>query len=180
MRFIPIFDPYLHAVKYDKQVQDELARLFRLWNNAKYLTEYFNKQSKDLTYYNVSVAEAVRLTRIEINNFRKKLFIILNSKDPNIDTLFSSLNNEEYRREVRLSKQKAKPNPNYWLRIYALKIQENRYLIIGGAIKLHEKMDEDATLTELGKFNRVRDYLIAENVIDYDSFYELILEEDEN
>lgn len=180
MRFIPIFDPYLHAVKYDRQVQDELARLFSLWNNAKYLTEYFTKHSNDLKYYNVSVAEAVRITRIEINNFRKKIFIILHSKDPNIDSLFSSLNNEEYRREVRLSKQKAKPNPNYWLRIYALKIQSNRYLIIGGAIKLHEKMDEDATKSELVKFNRVRDYLIAENVIDYDSFYELILEKDEN
>jgi hypothetical protein len=180
MKFIPIFVPYLHAVKYDKQVQDELARLFRLWTNAKYLTEYFNKQSNDLKYYNVSVEEAVRITRIEINNFRTNLFKILNSKDPNIDSLFSSLNNEEYSREVRLSKQKAKPNPKHWLRIYALKIQANRYLIIGGAIKLQEKMDEDATITELGKFNIVRDYLIAENVIDYDSFYELILEEDEN
>lgn len=41
-------------------------------------------------------------------------------------------------------------------------------------------MDEDATITELGKFNIVRDYLITENVIDYESFYELILGEDEN
>jgi hypothetical protein len=180
MKFIPIFAPYLHVVKYDDQLQDELVRLSALWNNAKYLTEYFTKRKNDLKFFNVSVAEAVRLTRNEINQFRRRLLNVLHSKNPYLDDLFSNLDNEEYRREVRLSKQKAKPNPKHWLRIYALKIETNRYLIIGGAIKLHEKMDEDVTITELGKFNIVRDYLIAEKVIDYDSFYELIIEDDEN
>jgi hypothetical protein len=67
MKFIPIFEPYLHVVKYENQAQDEFVRLVTLWNDAKYLTEYFTKQSNDLKYYNVSVPEAVRITRAEIN-----------------------------------------------------------------------------------------------------------------
>jgi hypothetical protein len=35
--------------------------------------------------------------------------------------------------------------------------------------------EDDKTIKELEKFNFVRDYLIAEKVFDYDSFYELVI-----
>ncbi|MEY3425321.1 MAG: hypothetical protein RL679_679 [Bacteroidota bacterium] len=174
MEFDRIFAPYLHAVRIDGV--NVFNKIVTDWNNANYLFEYFSKKEQDLKYFNVSVPDAVRITRFEINKFRNNLQQILNSKNPNLDQLFSNLDNKEYRTDVELSQQKAKPNHKYWLRIYALKIESNRYVIVGGALKLKELMDEDeATKKELVMLNQVRDFLRNEGITDYDGFYELII-----
>ncbi len=174
MEFDSIFAPYLHVVKIDGT--NVFNKIISDWNNTKYLFEYFKKREQDLNYYNVSVQDAVRITRLEINKFRNNLHQILNGSNPNLDQLFSNLDNQEYRTDVELSKQKAKPNRKYWLRIYAIKIEPNKYIIVGGALKLKKFMnDDEATKKELVKLNQVREYLRNEGVTDYDGFYELII-----
>ena len=60
-----------------------------------------------------------------------------------------------------------------WLRIYAIKLSEGIYVIIGGAIKLTLKMEERVhTKLELVKMEKVRSFLLNENIIDNDSFVE--------
>ena len=60
-----------------------------------------------------------------------------------------------------------------WLRIYAIKLSEGVYVITGGAIKLTLKMEErEHTKLELAKMERVRSFLLNENIIDDDSFVE--------
>ncbi len=174
MEFDSIFVPYLHVVKFNGV--NAFNKIIEDWNDAKYLFEYFKKREQDLKYYGVSVSDAIKITRDEINKFRNKLNQILNSSKPNLDQLFSNLDNQEYRIDVELSQKKAKPNPKYWLRIYAIKIESNIYLIVGGALKLKQFMDDDdATKNELIKLNQVRDFLREEGVTDYDGFYELII-----
>lgn len=60
-----------------------------------------------------------------------------------------------------------------WLRIYAIKLSEGIYVITGGAIKLTLKMEErEHTKQELVKMEKVRSFLLNENIIDNDSFVE--------
>lgn len=52
------------------------------------------------------------------------------------------------------------------------------YLVTGGAIKLTATMQErEHTLKELYKMEKVRQYLLSENVIDADGFNEMINEQ---
>ena len=54
-----------------------------------------------------------------------------------------------------------------WLRIYAIKLTHGFYIITGGAIKLTRTMQERAhTLEELRKMEEVRNFLLANNIID--------------
>jgi len=75
---------------------------------------------------------------------------------------------------LTLSKQKARRR---WLRLYALRIDKNVYLITGGAIKLTKTMEERPhTSEELAKLERCRQFLQNNNVFDTDSFKELLNE----
>jgi hypothetical protein len=93
-----------------------------------------------------------------------------------IQTLFKPLNNSEYR-IVQLSKNKAYGNRNQsWLRIYAIKVDVNTFVVTGGAIKLTRTMNErEHTSLELIKLTRCRDYLREEGLIDEQAFKELEL-----
>ena len=63
------------------------------------------------------------------------------------------------------------------LRIYAIKIDENCFLITGGAIKMSQKMqDHPDSNNELSKINKAKEYLKDNDVVDEDSFYEFIKE----
>ena len=58
-----------------------------------------------------------------------------------------------------------------WLRIYAIKLDPGIYIITGGAIKLTRTMQErEHTLVELARMEKVRRYLLDNDVVDMDSF----------
>ena len=74
-----------------------------------------------------------------------------------------------------LGKEKARLKDAYrhasWLRIYAIKLNPGIYVITGGAIKLTRTMQErEHTLRELVKMEKVRSHLLANNIVDKESF----------
>jgi hypothetical protein len=72
--------------------------------------------------------------------------------------------------------QKGKISRNI-LRVYAIKIDDNCFVITGGAIKMSQTMkDHPGTLNELSKLNRAKDFLEENDVFDDCSFFELISE----
>ena len=61
--------------------------------------------------------------------------------------------------------------------MYAIRIDNNCFVITGGAIKMSQKMqDHKDTQEELKKLNKAKDYLADNDVHDIDSFTELINE----
>lgn len=63
------------------------------------------------------------------------------------------------------------------LRLYAIKIDEETFVITGGAIKLplhHLMEDRDHTIKELQKIKKAQDYLRANQIFDEDSFFEFL------
>lgn len=102
------------------------------------------------------------------------------SPDANLDQIFSPLDNQRMA-EILLGKEKARPRnkPGHasWLRIYAIKLAPGIYIITGGAIKLTRTMQErEHTLVELAKMERVRRYMLENNIVDMDSFQDYLNE----
>ena len=64
-----------------------------------------------------------------------------------------------------------------WLRIYAIKLEPGIYIITGGAIKLTRTMQErEHTLVELARMEKVRRFLINNDIADKDSFMDFLNE----
>jgi hypothetical protein len=79
-------------------------------------------------------------------------------------------------RKVKLGFHKGKIRQNN-LRIYALKIDEEMFVITGAAIKMSQKMEAHFdTLNELKKLNQARAFLVNEDIVDGASFYELTIQ----
>lgn len=176
MKIIRTFVPSLLAFKFSDDEPDELEKLFDQWVDPIYLSEFFEENEKDI---DVSIEKAIDRVRSEAKFLRRKLIELTRSEPIGLNELFKNLHNQEIKPKL-LSPQKA---PNRWLRIYAIRIDENVYIITGGTIKLdsgaiaankqYEMQDRNHTNEELKKINRCRDYLLSEGVIDEESFNEI-------
>ena len=69
------------------------------------------------------------------------------------------------------------PRHASWLRIYAIKLEPGIYVVTGGAIKLTRTMQErEHTLVELARMEKVRRFLIENEISDKDSFDDYLRE----
>lgn len=173
MRIVSIFDSDLYSFQYNENDQNELARLLDLWNDTEYLYGFLRKNRSDLPTGKsiVNIAKEIIDWTNEIEDLLYEI-----SKDPNarFEHFFKPLHNHEIH-EVTLSKQKGRKQ---LLRLYAIKIDENCFLITGGAIKLtHLMEDRNHTQEELNKIERCISYLSENGVSDSGSFFEFITEQ---
>jgi hypothetical protein len=104
----------------------------------------------------------------------KELKKLSESPKESLDRIFEPLDNYM---DDSFSRNKAKGDrQKSWLRIYALKIDDNLYVVTGGAIKLTRSMQErEHTSKELRKLERCRDYLRELGITDIEGFKELDL-----
>ncbi len=168
MNIFSIFDDNsLFVVKYKDEEYDELERLFNLWTDVEYLEEFFHENKENLQYFKVSVEEAVLITIQEA----EKLEDLISGE---VLLPFVSLHNSSFGVH-ELSEQKARFR---WLRIYALRIENEVFLITGGAIKLTRTMqDNPITEKELAKLKQCINFLKENGVFDNDSFLDLLNED---
>lgn len=165
------------AVKYDEMQDNILYHTFHDWLDLEWLESFFTENAADLQRY-------FKITNIEDAIFdtmsdatRLQALILDLSPEANLDKLFRPLENNRTA-EIVLGKEKAKGfrisgHPS-WLRLYALKLEPETYVITGGAIKLTHTMGErQHTLMELQKMENVRNFLITEGVSDLDGMYDL-------
>jgi hypothetical protein len=173
MKILPIFAPHLYAVKYENETYDELERLFDGWDDIENLESFFEANSDDLEYFGIDIDEAIMNTTKEARAFRKIILETGDKENPDFDLIFKNLDNYETG-VFELAKQKS---TRRWLRIYAIRIDTNVYMITGGAIKLTRLMEERShTRIELDKLERCRNYLKDNHVFDNDSFKEMLNE----
>jgi len=162
----------LYAIQYSGEIQDEYHRLFDLWSNAEYLFDFFSKHAHDLKYYSIVPTDAALETyelaeRME-TSIEKACIHGTRDVGQSLQTLFKPLSNHETSINSEHQKTKAKRK---WLRLYAVRIGPNCFVITGGSIKLTKKMDERAhTKKELGKIDRVIDFLKEEGLYDPTDF----------
>ncbi len=173
MKIVTIFAYNLFAFHYKGEKENELSRLLDLWNDTAYISSFLEEHKRDIPSH-----ENINQLPFKIlgfsNNIDDKLNELANNESLQLEEFFAPLHNQEYQ-ELKLSKQKGSKN---YLRLYAIKIDKNCFVITGGAIKFTHLMEQRPhTKQELVKINRCRDYLKDNGVFDADSFYEFINEE---
>lgn len=179
MRFVRIIDgcDHLWAVKAEDKEADELTLLFRNWTNGEYLLDFFMENFDDLkSYFHIErLDEAVNDTFEDAEALQSLVLDMPYTE--HLDDLFKPLDiTDACARE--LSREKARnwdrDRHASWLRIYAIRLEPNIYVVTGSAIKLTRTMQErEHTAMELIKLNRCKDYLKSNGVFDQDSFVEL-------
>lgn len=179
MRFIRIIDGYDHlwAVKAPDKEVDELTALFRNWTDGNYLLDFFMENFADLEgFFHIRrLDEAVNDTFEDAEALQELILDFPYTE--HLDELFKPLDVYDTRTR-ELNREKARNWNRYrhasWLRIYAIRLEPDVYVVTGGAIKLTRTMQErEHTALELKKLNRCKDYLKANGVFDQDSFVEL-------
>ena len=174
-----IFKDHLYSVQYEGYSESEFTRLFKLWKNPENV-DLFIDTYKDLMKspfweeQGISTSDARRLITQEAiateSHFLDLYLNTINGDVPDFNQEFVFLDKHVFEFRIR-SKHKMygtheKDRPSF-LRIYAIKVENNCFLITGGAIKLTHRMDEAEYLQEeVRKLNTVRDWLEQEYIID--------------
>lgn len=175
----------LFSVKYRDEEKDELGRLFDDWTDIEFLESFFETHINDLNkefYTYLSIEDAVEQTLNDVEDLETRLIDVgkcgQDDKYNTLETLFKPLNNNAKYPPSALEKSKVYGSERKsWLRIYALRLESNVFVITGGAIKLTRTMNNrEHLLDELDKLEKVKQYLITESIIDNDSlidFFEI-------
>ncbi len=182
MNILEIIKGSLYSMQFPDQEQDELTILFHNWLDASYLYDFFYNNRLDLFgpfFKHESIEKAVEETIEEAQNLFDKLIIMakFGKNDPynKLQKMFQPLSDSDYKLRV-YQKSKVKGNKKRsWLRLYAIRIEANTFVITGGAIKLTKTMNErNHTNKELQKLTVARDYLRKMEILFKEDF--LILE----
>lgn len=193
MKLISIFavtNNRLLAIKNKNEKHDEFSKAFNQWQDISYLEDFFENNKNDLQsgfFGQVSIRDAVFSTVEESIKFekyiKKKISESKKTNEPILNNLiFKPLDN--YDESITLQKNKAYGlnNPS-WLRLYAIRISINAFVVCGSAIKLTEKMNHrQHTIDELKKMEATVNYLKSVGLCDENDcdYIEIIIKEDEN
>ena len=190
MTLVPIFvgtnpdNSGLWAVRYNEE-PNEFRRLFTLWGDIEYLDNFFHEHIDDLQPPSwIDAEEFIEQTVYDLieeaNELEDALTYYvkegLSGGEYNLQQLFKPLDNRIYELQT-LQKSKAsiktrlRRDPK--LRIYAIRLAPNLYIITGGAIKLTHTMNERPHLVEeLSKIDRVRGWLKSQGIFEPDDLNE--------
>lgn len=176
IEIVSIFTDRLTSFSYDTGHPDEFSRLFSQWQDPQYLYQFFTEHIEDLQggfFGSISWQTAIKQTRDEARRLEQKLQH-LSGGTPDLDSIFEPLKLEE---PVELTRSKAKGDkPKSWLRIYAIKLQANVYVVTGGAIKLTRRMqDKEHTRLELRKFEQCKAFLREQGITDIEGLSEIFI-----
>lgn len=170
----------LYSVKFEGEKSHEVARLFELWNDIEYLEDFFYTHFADLNNFwsDLTAREAAKVTKIEAKRLEGRLLRLAKAGNEgvveNLSVLFKPLGNIMLRsRELEKCKARGAGSKS-WLRIYAVRLNINEFVVSGGAIKLTKTMNErQHLLRELEKLDRVSRH-IREDQINEFGFFELL------
>lgn len=173
-------DRKLWAVHFEDEEDNELYKVLNNWADVIWLRDFFKENIDDLNaYFNITDIKVAVNDTIE-DSERLRYIIMDISPDTDLSRIFRPLNNNEAS-DAMLQKEKARLKRKYghssWLRLYAIKLIQGNYIITGGAIKLTATMQErEHTRQELVKIDKVRRFLLEENIIDDEGFIEYLSE----
>ncbi|VAW21360.1 hypothetical protein MNBD_BACTEROID01-1335 [hydrothermal vent metagenome] len=178
MKIVSIFGNNLFAFQYTGEQENEFKRLFNLWADPEYLEEFFEQNKADIAngYFGTfSIEGAIFETYEYAEYLEEKLLALAEQSEPEqlkgLEQIFTPLHNTQIR-ILDLNQSKARYQ---WLRLYALRVEKNVYIITGGAIKLTQSMQEKQhTLKELRKIQQCRNYLLKEGIVDVEGIIEEI------
>jgi len=176
MKIVPIFVPDnseegLWSIHVGGEPQNEFEKFFDVMNDIEWLHNFFEQNKADLHggfFGSISIGLAVSRTLEEVEEMENSLYDYseqgFKGRDSNLQHFFKPLNNFEYSITAH-QKSKARIRKG-WLRLYAIRLAENCYLVTGGAIKLTLDMKRAHLQNELKKLEQAK-VLLDSNGIAY-------------
>jgi hypothetical protein len=163
---------------YDEKQEDEYTSLFRSWNDVNYVMQFMEEHKELLnasvwrgrntpviaTKQVMNEADGMKLLFERLNTNAKK------GRKPDFDDLFVYLDGKyKYVREWHPMKSYGPIHPSM-LRMYAIKMGSNIYLITGGGIKLSDSIQHSPDLKDhvIQNIDRVRAFLRENGIMDSD------------
>jgi hypothetical protein len=148
----------------------EFRRLFDFWNNPFRLRVFFEEHEEDLNndYWDgITIEEAIHKTRTEAKELEAILLEYAEAgktiRLKNLSMLFKPLSKGKLEKEFEKDKIKV-VGKKKWIRLYAIRIEANLFIVCGGAIKLRKTLnDRTYLIKELEKLEITRDYLMDED-----------------
>lgn len=176
MEIVEIYPPYIYSVKYDGMDENEFDRLFEEWNDSEKIMDFMMENAdylkKDIWKHINEPEAAVKQVHKEAE-YLEDLFYDLYQKTetgerPDYDSHFQYLDGK-YGSVIEYI-----PMKSYGLgipsllRIYAIKIAANVYVITGGGIKLARTIQDSPGLKDsvIQGIDKVRSFLRSEAIID--------------
>lgn len=161
MKLKSIFANKIWSVQYDGVPKCSFDESFYNWFDIEYLFDYFERHKelveKSDIWKNFSLEELVEVVQQEANDFLERL-----ETENDFDNEFHALSPNCVEFNLVRSKAYGKTieNKPSLLRLYAIKIETNKYVVTGGAIKLVHTMQEQEELrNELTKLRIVGEWL---------------------
>ncbi len=166
----------IYAILNHTEEQDEFERNLSLWSDPEYITNYLEVNNHYLGSEHFkndsidSLVSKIEKEAIEIEKLMlQKAQAGFNKSGESLQQLFKPLNNRKYKLHVH-QESKAVISDHHFpkpiLRMYAIRIAENTFVITGGAIKLvHLMEDHDDTRKELKKLENAKTFLVESNLI---------------
>lgn len=171
MEFITIFETpnQLLSSVVDGET-DEFNKVFEQWRDVNYLREFFKSNYKDLSsgYYQIAeIDDAIYRTLNDANllfeEFRNIAIEAPDAKE--LNNFFKSLDNYEYREKAHKKCKAYGIIDRSWIRLYAIKLESNSFIVTGGTIKLTRLMsDSSHTQLEFEKLEKCRNYLQSNGI----------------
>lgn len=173
-------DNRLWAARFDGEENNEFLKAFYDWTDVVWLRAFFKENINDLNAY-FKITDINQAIRDTIDDSLQLRFLMLDiSPEVDLSKIFRPLDNNQAS-DAMLQKEKARLKRtnchSSWLRLYAIKLTPGVYIITGGAIKLTATMQErEHTQKELAKMDKVRRFLLEENIIDDEGFIDYVSE----
>lgn len=175
MEIEEIYKPYIYSIKYNGQELSEFDRLFDAWNDITEVVEFMQAHQAYLNdpvwceqYTPTSAARKVRDEAIELEDLFYNLCKNTDQgKTPDFDSHFKFLGGKYQVYEYIPMKSYGTGRPSF-LRMYAIKLKNNLYVITGGGIKLADTIQDSPDLQNhvIQNIDKVRAWLIQNGIMD--------------
>ena len=176
MEFVQVLSGYDHlwAVKSPDKEVDELTDFLMRIKSPDYLLDFFMDNLEDLqsNFHIELIGDAIDDTIEDALELQREIMTFPETEY--LDEIFVPLGSSDLTIQM-LTREKARnwdrPRHASWVRIYAIRLEPNVFIVTGGAIKLTRAMqDRPHTQQQLDNLNACRDYLMKNGVFDQDSF----------
>lgn len=173
-----IYPPYLYSIKYDEDEFNILDKLLLYeWQDAASIAEYLasEPQFTSNTWFKGKTPEGAAKQILNEADFLDERFAELvdnaeQDKTPDLDSQFVAFGGKYgYELELAPTESYGKGRPSL-VRIYAIRIDRNKYLVTDGGIKLGDTVQNSSGLKDhvIQNFDRVLDWLKAQGIFNGD------------
>jgi hypothetical protein len=168
----------LLSVQFEHNDCDEFTLAFRNWNDTEYLEDFFENNKKDLQsgfYGTITIEEAIFSTIDEALDFEEKIREVakigkFKTKSSLQDLVFYPLHKNDQTYKLQETRAYGTDDKS-WLRMFAVRISPECFVVSGSAIKLTGAMgDQDHTAIELTKLKITAAYLKENDLLDEEDF----------